>query len=81
MTNDVKKYDLVFTGCFGIGKDDLTEELKYNSIPAWDSVGHMSMIAELEEKFEIMLEMDEIIDFSSYTKGKEILAKHDIEIE
>ncbi|PHR69818.1 MAG: acyl carrier protein [Arcobacter sp.] len=75
-----EKYDKVFIESFGINHDDLTEELQYNSIPAWDSVGHMSMIAELEDKFEIMLEMDEIIDFSSYNKGKEILAIYKIEI-
>lgn len=76
-----QKYDEVFMDSFGISQNDLTDELKYNSIPAWDSVGHMSMISELEDKFEIMLEMDEIIDFSSYNKGKEILAIHKVEIE
>ncbi|PHR69817.1 MAG: acyl carrier protein [Arcobacter sp.] len=75
-----EKYDKVFVESFGINYNDLTEELQYNSIPAWDSVGHMSMIAELEDKFEIMLEMDEIIDFSSYTKGKEILEIHGLKI-
>lgn len=79
--NTKQKYDEVFIESFGISQNDLTDELKYNSIPAWDSVGHMSMIAALEEKFEIMLEMDEIIDFSSYTKGKEILAIHNVEVK
>jgi acyl carrier protein len=77
---NIEKYNEVFTESFGISQNYLTDELKYNSIPAWDSVGHMSMIAELEDKFEVMLEMDEIIDFSSYSRGKEILAKHGIEI-
>jgi acyl carrier protein len=79
--NNKQKYDEVFIESFGVNQNDLNDELKYNSIPAWDSVGHMSMIAELEDKFEIMLEMDEIIDFSSYNKGKEILAIHKVEVE
>jgi len=76
-----EKYNEVFIESFGISESELNDELKYNTIPAWDSVGHMSMIAEIEDKFEIMLEMDEIIDFSSYSRGKEILEKHGVGIE
>ena len=54
------------------------EKLVYESVLDWDSVGHMGMISELEETFDIMLETDDIIDFSSYTKGIEILAKYKI---
>jgi acyl carrier protein len=72
------KYSKVFIECFGVTNEELNNNLEYNSIAAWDSVGHMSLIAQLEDEFEIMLEMDEIIDFSSYTKGMEILAKHNI---
>ena len=56
------------------------EEFVYQCIPAWDSVGHMGMIAELEEKFNIEMEMDDIIDFSSYVKGIELLKKYDIKL-
>ena len=38
------------------------------------------MIAELEDKFEIMLDTDDIIDFSSYEIGKDILKKYGIEV-
>ena len=56
------------------------ENLKYNEIAEWDSIGHMQMIAELEDAFEIEFEMDDIIDFSSYNKGFEILEKYGIKI-
>jgi acyl carrier protein len=46
----------------------------------WDSVGHMGLIAEIEEAFDIELEMDDVIDFSSYVKGKDILKKYNIEV-
>lgn len=74
-----EKYMKVFVECFGTTEEELNNNLEYNSISAWDSVGHMSLIAQLEDEFGIMLEMDEIIDFSSYNKGMEILAKHGIE--
>jgi len=50
-----------------------------NSVAAWDSVGHMSMMAALETEFEHHEETDDIIDFSSYPKGMEILSKYEIQ--
>ena len=79
MTNK-KKYEEVFKNSFSIEKSKLNKELVYESVPDWDSVGHMGMIAELEDTFDIELETDDIIDFSSFEKGKEILKKYDIEI-
>ena len=73
------KYDKVFIDCFSIDKAKLKKNLEYNSIPAWDSVGHMAMIAALEEAFDIVFEMDDIIDFSSYKKGLELVAKYDVD--
>ena len=63
--------------CFSLTEADLNSELKYQSIPAWDSVGHVGMIAELEDVFDIMFETEDIIDFNSYGKCKELLAKYD----
>lgn len=73
-----EKYDQIFVNCFSIDKSQLTEEFVYQCIPAWDSIGHMQMIAAIEEKFDIMMETDDIIDLSSYTKGIELLAKYDV---
>ena len=55
-----------------------SEKLEYNEIPEWDSIGHMTLMSGLEESFGITLETDDIIDFSSYKKGKEILEKYKI---
>ena len=78
--NNEEKYDEVFINSFSLKQSDLDDNLVYESVPEWDSVGHMGMIAELEETFDIMLETDDIIDFSSYKKGIEILAKYKVEI-
>ncbi len=79
MTNK-EKYDKVFLDCFALSPDQLGESLTYQSVAAWDSVGHMGMVAALEEAFGIMMEMDDIIDFSSYTKGIELLGKYKVSI-
>ena len=79
MTN-LEKYNKAFVESFEITEDKLPG-LKYQDIEAWDSVGHMGLIAALEEAFDIMMDTDDIIDFSSYEKGKEILAKEEYGVE
>jgi acyl carrier protein len=78
MTNK-EKYEQIFIDCFSVEKGMLNEEFVYQCVETWDSVGHMSMIAALEEAFDIMMETDDIIDFGSYTKGMEILSKYGIQ--
>jgi acyl carrier protein len=73
-------YDQSFCTSFSLSNEGVDEALEYNSIPEWDSIGHMELMAALEEGFEITLEMDDIIDFSSYKKGIEILKKYEIEL-
>ena len=80
MENKIK-YDTAFIECFDIDETTVViEDLEYESIMQWDSVGHMGLIAGIEEAFGIELEMDDVIDFSSYVKGKEILKKYNVEI-
>ena len=80
MTNR-EKYNQTFIDCFSVTEDVLNDKFVYQCIPAWDSVGHMGMIASLEDAFEIMMEIDDIVDFASYTVGIEKLKNYDIDIE
>lgn len=78
MTNR-EKYTEIFTKTFDVSAQQ-AEKLKYQDIPAWDSVGHMGLIAEIEDGFDIMMDTDDIIDFSSFEKGIEILGeKYNVE--
>lgn len=77
MTNE-EKYTNAFCQAFDIDADKV-KGLKFQAIDAWDSVGHMGLIAQIEDAFDIMLEPDDIVDLSSYEKGKEILAKYNVE--
>ena len=78
MTN-LEKYNEAFVTTFEISEEELAG-LEYQGIPAWDSVGHMQLVTALEDTFDIMLDTDDIIDFSSYEIGKEILAKYEVEM-
>ena len=72
------KYIEIFIKSFSIDKKKFNEKIKYNDIPEWDSIGHMTLMSELEEGFEISIETDDIIDFSSFKKGIQILKKYKI---
>lgn len=74
------KYKEIFIKSLSIKENNFSEELKYNEIPEWDSIGHMTLMSELEEGFNISIETDDIVDFSSYKKGVEILKKYKITI-
>ena len=76
--NNIEKYDNAFIESFSIEKKVL-KDLEYNKIEQWDSIGHMSLISDLEDKFKITFETDDVVDFSSYKKGKEILKKYKID--
>ena len=79
--NNLEIYNATFINALAITPEQLTEDLCYQDITEWDSVGHMNLIAELESAFDIMMDTDDIIDFSSYEKGKEILGKYDVTFE
>jgi acyl carrier protein len=77
--NKIEKYDKVFIESFQV-RNDVLASLVYQGVDLWDSVGHMKMIAQLEEAFDIMFETDDILDFSSYNKGLVILEKYGVKL-
>lgn len=78
--SNIEKYRNAFTEVLGVEADAL-EELNYQGVGTWDSVGHMNLIAALEDAFDIMMSTDDIIDLSSYVKGIEILKKYDVNMD
>ncbi len=73
-----EKYIDIFVESLAIDKKKFSEKLKYNDIPEWDSINHMTLMSGLEEGFNITMESDDIIDFSSFKKGIQILKKYKI---
>ncbi|MCA1910180.1 MAG: acyl carrier protein [Magnetospirillum sp.] len=78
MSESLQKYDNAFLETFSVDAAALAGDLAYNSIPEWDSIGHMNLMGALEDAFDIALETDDIVEFSSYSKGKEIVAKYGV---
>lgn len=76
--SNLEKYKSTFIKSLDIKKSDFKESIQYNEVPEWDSIGHMTLISALEEVFEISFETDDIVDFSSFEKGKELLGKYKV---
>ncbi len=76
-----KKYKEIFSTSLNVDQEKINENLKYNEIEEWDSIGHMTLISTLEEEYKISFETDDIIDFSSFSKGIEILKKYNINVQ
>lgn len=75
-----QKYSDAFVESFEVDISKLEGNLEYNAIPEWDSIGHMSLMAALEETFDIAMETDDIVEFSSFKKGIEIMKKYGVDI-
>ena len=75
----LETYREIFKDCFQYDGD--VEKLEYQQIEEWDRVAHMQLMAVLEEKFDIELDIDDIIDFSGFKVGIDILKKYDLVIE
>ena len=79
MTN-IEKYNNAFVEVFGVEIAVLVDGFSKDSVDAWDSVHQLNIIALLEESFDIMFDPEDIMEFTSYGKGREILKKYDVEL-
>ncbi|MBR6320201.1 MAG: acyl carrier protein [Prevotella sp.] len=77
---NIEKYNNAFVEVFGTKVDNLNDNYGKENVEEWDSVHQLSLISELEEAFDIMFDPEDIMEMTSYGKGKELLAKYDVTI-
>lgn len=75
-----QKYNNVFKDILNLKDEDFNIEIVFSDTVGWDSIGHMLLISKIEETFDIFLDTDDVLNFSSYSEGKKILKKHNIVI-
>lgn len=75
--SNTARYKAAFVNTFRVSEEEVAN-LAYQSIEKWDSLGHMQLMGELEEAFDIEMDIDDITDFSDYEKGKEILQRYGV---
>ena len=77
MEDNLDKYKAAFIEAFELEGEYNLEDLKYQSIDEWDSIGHMALMAELETNFDITIKTEDLIEFESYIQGVDIMARYD----
>jgi acyl carrier protein len=78
----IDKLKSAFTTSLGLEPGSTgIESLAYGQTDGWDSVAHMSLVAEIENAFDIMLSTDDVIDLSSFTKARDIVAKYGVDLQ
>lgn len=77
--SNLEKYNSVFCDTLQITESQLSNA-QLKAIPLWDSVGHMTLLAAIEDAFDILIEPEDMMSFTSYIEGKEIIKKYGIEL-
>lgn len=77
---NLEKYNNAFVQVFGAKLEDLNENYGKETVGEWDSVHQLSLIAEFEEAFDVMFDPEDIMEMTSYAKGKELLKKYEVEL-
>lgn len=72
MSENLKRYREAFAQAFEISLQEV-EQAALQKTEKWDSMGHMMLIAALEEAFSIEFEPEEMLALDSFAKGMELL--------
>lgn len=60
----------------GVSPLELPDDASVDNFPAWTSLQHLAVIAAVEERFEIQMEMDEMTSATSLPQLAAVVAKH-----
>jgi len=78
--SNLEKLNKIFCAVFSVDETALNADFDKNNVAGWDSVHQLNLTSSVEDEFDIMLDAEDILDFTSYDKVKTILAKYDIEL-
>ncbi len=77
--SNIEKFNGIFTEVFGVSADALGENFSKDTVEQWDSVHQLNLVSLAEEAFDLMLDPEDIMAFTSYAKAKEIVANQGVE--
>ena len=78
--NNLATYNSIFIETFQVDEKELTSEFNSDNVAKWDSVCQLSLVTNMEDTFDIMMDPEDIIGFKSYDIGKTILKKYDVKL-
>ena len=80
MMTNLEKFNKIFCEVFSVEESTLGTGFDNKNVEGWDSVRQLSLTSAVEDEFDIMLDPEDILNFTSYDNAKAILAKNDIEL-
>jgi acyl carrier protein len=78
--SNLEIYNRSFAEVFSVDAAALNDDFTKETATNWDSIRQLAIVTALEDSFDIMFDTPEIVAFTSYKKGKEILTNYNIEI-
>lgn len=78
--NNLETLKNIFCEVFSVDNSALGSEFNKCNVAGWDSVRQLSLTSAIEDEFDIMLDAEDILEFTSYDNAKKILAKYEIEL-
>ena len=79
--SNLDKLNKVFTEVFEVEKNQLGSDFSIDNVDNWDSVTQLSLVSDIEDEFDIMIDSEDILDFKSYDAAKVIIAKYEVNLE
>ena len=76
--SNLDRYNNVFVSTFNVDASSLNDDFSTENVDNWDSVTQLMLVTAVEDEFDVMLDTDDILEFKSYGKGREILSKYDV---
>jgi acyl carrier protein len=75
-TNDHDQVAKAFRAAMRLGDSFmLRDEMGFDDIPGWDSLAHMNLVVELENRCHVSLDMDDIATIDSVKAAREAVAR------
>lgn len=78
--NNLEKLNKIFCEVFSVEESALNSNFDKTTVDGWDSVHQLSLTSSVEDEFDIMLDAEDILEFTSYDNAKAILVKYEIEL-
>lgn len=68
MNIDLEFMKIIFKNALDLNDYDLQLNSEFENVPGWDSLGHMKLVTEIEEKLNIEFDIDEIVGVDTVAK-------------
>lgn len=67
---------VTFANALDIESDEVNDSTSPDTMPDWDSLAHLNLIANLEKNFNIQFTMEEVIEMNTFSKIKQVVSRH-----